>query len=109
MAAFRSDWLTRTDAAVERLTDDLAAIDVRGSRFLLQEFLTALDAPPDALHGAVLSTILMDVCGRVVLSQRTKYASSLVAPSSIPNSNKRSRKARTTRSMLAHSVALFGS
>lgn len=68
MAAFRSDWLTRTDAAVERLTDDLAAIDVRGSRFLLQEFLTALDAPPDALHGAVLSTILMDVCGRVVLA-----------------------------------------
>lgn len=66
MAGIRSDWLTRTDGAVERLTDDLAAVDVRGSLFLLQEFLTALDAPPDALHAAVLSTILMDVCGRIV-------------------------------------------
>lgn len=66
MAGIRSDWLARVDAEVERLTDDLAAIDVRSSLFLLREFLAALDTPPDALHGTVLSTVLMDVCGRIV-------------------------------------------
>lgn len=66
MATIRSDWVARTDAAVERLTDDLSTIDVRGSIHLLQLFVDALEAPPDALHGAVLSTILIDVCGRVV-------------------------------------------
>ena len=29
MSAVRSDWLSRLDAAVERLTDDLATVDVR--------------------------------------------------------------------------------
>lgn len=66
MATIRSDWVTRTDAAVERLTDDLSTIDVRGSMGLLQLFVETLETPPDALHGAVLSTILIDVCGRIV-------------------------------------------
>ena len=66
MAGIGSEWLARTDAVVERLTDDLAITDVRGSLFLLREFLASLEAPPDALHGAALSTVLMDVCGRVV-------------------------------------------
>lgn len=66
MTGVRSDWLARTEAAVERLTDDLAAVDVRASSFLLQQFLESLERPPDALHGAVLSTMLMDVCARVV-------------------------------------------
>ena len=66
MAGERSDWLRRADAAVERLSDDLTAIDVRTAAFLLQQFVEALEAPPDAVHGAVLSAVLMDVCGRVV-------------------------------------------
>jgi AraC-like DNA-binding protein len=66
MAGERSDWLGRTDRAVERLSDDLAATDVRTSAFLLRQFVDALEAPPDALLGAVLSTVLIDVCGRVV-------------------------------------------
>ena len=66
MAGIRTDWLGRTDAAVERLSDDLTATDVRAAAFLLRQFLETLEAPPDALHGAVLAAILMDVCGRVV-------------------------------------------
>lgn len=66
MGTIRTDWLASTDGAVERLTEDLATIDVRSSIFLLQHFVDTLDPPPDALHGAVLSTILMDACGRVV-------------------------------------------
>jgi AraC-like DNA-binding protein len=66
MATIRSEWLARLDDAVERFTDDLATIDVRSSRHLLQHFVDTLETPPDALHGAVLATILMDVCARVV-------------------------------------------
>ncbi len=66
MAGMRADWLGRTNAAVERLSDDLMATEVRTAAFLLQEFIEALEAPPDALHGAALATVLMDVCGRVV-------------------------------------------
>ncbi len=66
MGTIRSDWLGQADAAVDRLADDLSSIDVRESRFLLEHFITTLDAPPDALHGAVLATILMDACERIV-------------------------------------------
>jgi AraC-like DNA-binding protein len=66
MGTIRTEWLARLDASVERLTDDLTTIDVRTSRHLLQHFVDTLDTPPDALHGAVLSTVLMDACGRVV-------------------------------------------
>jgi AraC-like DNA-binding protein len=64
--AIRQDWLARMDAAVERLSDDLMAVDVRASSSLLQKFIDTLEAPPDALHGAVLSTVLMEIGGRVV-------------------------------------------
>jgi AraC-like DNA-binding protein len=66
MGTIRAEWLARLDESVERLTDDLTTIDVRQSRPRLQHFVDTLEAPPDALHGAVLSTILMDACGRVV-------------------------------------------
>ncbi len=66
MGTIRSDWLARADAAVEQLADDLTSIDVRNSQFLLRHFVDSLEPPPDALHGAVLSTILMDACERIV-------------------------------------------
>lgn len=66
MTEVRADWLTRADAAVERLTDDLATIDVRASSFLIHQFLESLEPPPDPLHSAALSTVLIDVCARIV-------------------------------------------
>lgn len=66
MVTIRPDWVARTEEAVERLTDDLSTIDVRDGVHRLLLFVDLLEAPPDAVHGAVLSTILIDVCSRVV-------------------------------------------
>lgn len=66
MGTIRTDWTARTHTAVERLTGDLSAIDVGTAIHLLRHFVDTLETPPDPLHGAALSTILMDVCGRVV-------------------------------------------
>lgn len=66
MSSIRADWLARMEAAVESFSDDLTTIDVRDSIHLQHHFIDTLERPPDALHGAVISTMLMDVCGRIV-------------------------------------------
>lgn len=66
MAGVASQWVSRLDGMVEQLTDDLAAIDVRLSAATIQHFQDQLEAPPDTMHGAVLSSVLMDLCCRIV-------------------------------------------
>ena len=59
-------WLARTQAAVACLYDDLDAIDPAEVLPLLERLAEGIDAPPDRLHNAALSLILIDVCVRVV-------------------------------------------
>ena len=66
MSGVGSQWVSRLDGMVERLTDDLTALDVRQSASAIQHFLEHVEAPPDTMHGAVLSSVLMDLCCRIV-------------------------------------------
>lgn len=66
MAEIEVEWVARTHAAVARVSDDLDAVDPVDVSPLVERFVDGIDAPPDPLHNAVLSLILIDVCARVV-------------------------------------------
>jgi AraC-like DNA-binding protein len=66
MTGMETGWVARVDRVVEQLIDELAAVDVRCSSTLIRRFVDGMDPPPDRLHGAVLSTVLMDACARIV-------------------------------------------
>lgn len=66
MAEIEREWLARTHAAVARLADALDAVDPVDVAPLVERFADGVDAPPDPLHNAALSLILINVCARVV-------------------------------------------
>jgi AraC-like DNA-binding protein len=68
MAEINAEWIARTHAAVVRLSDDLDAMDPADMPPLLEHFVDGLEAPPDRLHNAVLSLMLIDVCAHVVVT-----------------------------------------
>jgi AraC-like DNA-binding protein len=62
----QSDWLTRTEEAVRKLSDDLRLSDVSEFARLLHRSIDRLEGAPDRLHSALLSLRLLDVCRTIV-------------------------------------------
>ena len=61
-----ADWLARAHETVQRLQDDLAAADMTEIAGLLHRASSSIDPPPDRVHAAALSMMLIAICDQIV-------------------------------------------
>jgi AraC-like DNA-binding protein len=65
MAAINSTWLNGLIAKVQQLSFDVVTTEQSEMTALVRRFANEIAAPPDPLHKALLSNILLDVCRHV--------------------------------------------